>query len=94
MRAIRELNAFKRDVKRLRASPRYRDVGGLLADVLRLLSADVPLPAQFKDHPLSGEWRGARDCHVKFDLVLIYRKQGHAILELMRLGSHSELFGR
>ena len=44
------------------------------------------------DHALGGAWRGFRDCHVKPDLVLIYRKSADA-LALARLGSHSELFG-
>ena len=45
-----------------------------------------------RDHDLSGEWAGYRDCHVKPDLVLILRKADADILRLARLGSHSELF--
>ena len=52
---------------------------------------DEPLPERFRDHPLSGEWVGFRDCHVKPDLVLIYEKPDAEILRLVRLGSHSEL---
>jgi len=43
------------------------------------------------DHPLSGVWRDYRDCHVRPDLILIYRKPDNESLELVRLGSHSEL---
>jgi mRNA interferase YafQ len=43
------------------------------------------------DHPLSGEWSDHRDCHIRPDLVLIYRKPDDDSLELVRLGSHSEL---
>jgi mRNA interferase YafQ len=50
------------------------------------------LPIANRDHPLKGEWRGYRDCHVKPDLVLIYAKRGADLLRLARLGSHSELF--
>jgi hypothetical protein len=43
------------------------------------------------DHALSGEWRDFRDCHIRPDLILIYRKPDAENLELVRLGSHSEL---
>ncbi|MCR4282047.1 MAG: type II toxin-antitoxin system YafQ family toxin [Bauldia sp.] len=92
MRAIKELNAFQRDMKRVRANPRHRDVYELLSIALVHLCGDVPLPERYKDHPLSGEWRGSRDCHLTFDLVLIYRKPGPNLLELVRIGSHGELF--
>ncbi|MGA9964633.1 MAG: type II toxin-antitoxin system YafQ family toxin [Terriglobales bacterium] len=45
------------------------------------------------DHPLGGEWRDHRECHLKPDLLLIYRKPNADLLQLIRLGSHSELFG-
>ena len=57
-----------------------------------LLRAGTKLPAANKDHALKGNWKGARDCHLKPDLVLIYRKTAVAI-ELARIGSHSEVFG-
>jgi mRNA interferase YafQ len=43
-------------------------------EVVNLLAADIPLPYRNHDHPLSGEWADHRDCHVKPDLILIYRK--------------------
>jgi len=49
------------------------------------------LPERLHDHALSGEWADCRDCHVKPDLVLIYRKPDAGTLELVRPGSHSEL---
>jgi len=59
--------------------------------VVNLLAADRLLPGPNFDHPLSGEWSDHRDCHIKPDLILIYRKPGDDSLELVRLGSHSEL---
>ena len=56
-----------------------------------LLSGDQPLPQRYFDHPLVGEWKDHRDCHIKPDLLLIYRKPDASSLELVRLGSHSEL---
>ena len=56
-----------------------------------MLAVCKPLPRRNLDHPLTGEWSDHRDCHVLPDLVLIYRKPDEANLELVRIGSHSEL---
>ncbi|MGH6988435.1 MAG: type II toxin-antitoxin system YafQ family toxin [Stellaceae bacterium] len=56
-----------------------------------MLAADLPLPRRYFDHALSGEWQDFRDCHIRPDLILIYRKPDEATLELVRLGSHGEL---
>ncbi len=82
---------FKRDYKREKAG-RHADLDAVFRAVSELLANGIPLPAANKDHPLKGEWKGCRDCHMKPDLVLIYRKTETAI-ELLRIGSHSELFG-
>ena len=60
-------------------------------EVVNLLALDTPLLRRHFDHPLSGEWNDHRDCHIRPDLVLIYRKPDDDSLELVRLGSHSEL---
>ena len=76
------------------ATPRHsKDVGSLLPRILKLLLVDEPLPENNRDHALSGDWTGYRECHVKPDLLLIYRKPDADTLRLARLGSHSELFG-
>jgi mRNA interferase YafQ len=49
------------------------------------------LPTSYLDHALAGNWQDHRDCHIKPDLVLIYRKPDPQTLQLVRLGSHSEL---
>ena len=64
-----------------------------MPDVVALLAADQPLPANHADHPLKGPWQGYRECHLRPDLLLIYRKVGAESLRLIRLGSHSRLFG-
>lgn len=91
MRRIERTKAFKRDYKRVKATPKHRDVEALLRQVLQLLAADVSLPERNRDHGLSGEWKDHRDCHLKPDLVLIYRKPSKAVVQLVRLGSHSDL---
>ena len=93
MREIRRSTAFRRDYKRERAGRHGRQLDALLGEVLSRLVADVPLPAANRDHPLTGDWNGYRDCHLKPDLLLVYRKPDPATLDLARLGSHSELFG-
>ena len=91
MRKIRQVKAFDRDYRR-ELKGRYGDtLAGLMHPILDALVVDTPLPARLRDHGLTGNWQGYRDCHVKPDLVLIYRKIDDDRLELHRLGSHSEL---
>lgn len=91
MRTIERSSAFKRDYKRVKATPRHRNVDVLLTEVLSLLLDDQPLPASNRDHALSGDWARYRECHLKPDLLMIYRKPNAEVLRLARLGSHSEL---
>jgi mRNA interferase YafQ len=91
MRRIERTRTFKHDYQRVIATPKHRDLDNLLPAVLTLLATDTPLPANYADHALRGEWKDFRDCHVKPDLVLIYRKTGNNMLPLVRLGSHSEV---
>ena len=93
MRRIEHTTAFRRDFKRERRGRHGRRLEALLAGTVGLLVEDRPLPPAERDHALIGEWRDFRDCHLQPDLVLIYRKQGDDVLQLVRLGSHAELFG-
>jgi len=92
MRTIEWSSPFRRDYKR-QAKGRHR--GALDTDllaVLALLADDQPLGPQLRDHALIGDWVGYRECHIRPDLLLIYRKPDASTLRLARLGSHSELF--
>jgi mRNA interferase YafQ len=91
MRTIKPTTRFRRDFKREKRGPHSNQLDALLAEVTDLLAADTRLPPRFRDHPLSGTWGDCRDCHIRPDLVLVYRKPDADILELVRLGSHSEL---
>lgn len=92
MRTIERPSSFKRDYKR-EAKGKHRTIlDEELLPVIRALVADRPLDARYRDHPLVGDWVGYRECHIKPDLLLIYRKIGDDLLVLARLGSHSELF--
>jgi mRNA interferase YafQ len=89
MRTVLRTTRFKKDYKRERKMlPGLEDI---LRPVVEMLVNGDPLPAKLSDHPLGGEWKGCRDCHIKPDLVLIYSLT-ESELTLIRLGSHSELF--
>ena len=92
MRTIKPASSFKRDFKRASAGSEWSALVVELPAVLHMLINDTPLPEKYCDHALSGDWSGYRECHVKPDLLLIYRKD-QGVLCLARLGSHSELFG-
>jgi len=91
MRTIRFAARYKKDYRRQKSSVLGKNLDYRLRVVIGKLQADEPLPQRLRDHALSGEWKDYRDCHVFPDLVLIYRKPDETSLELVRLGSHSEL---
>ena len=91
MRRIERTTAFRRDFRRERRG-RHRDLDKAVAEIVTRLAGDLPLPERNRDHALSGNWSGYRECHVRPDLLLIYEK-AEGVLRLIRLGSHSELFG-
>jgi len=94
VRTIERSSQFKKDYKPIKASPRHRkDLDDLLTSVLLQLLSDDALPVKNHDHDLSGDWANYRECHVKPDLLLIYRKPDSDTLRLARIGSHSELLG-
>ena len=80
---------FKKDFKKARKLPLQHLK--LLFEVVLTLEQNIALDAKFKDHELSGNWSNFRECHIKPDLLLIY-KTSETELQLARLGSHSELF--
>ena len=92
MREIERSNQFRRDYKRELKGRRGTALPGELAAVVEALANDQPLPPKYRDHALTGNFRGYRDIHVRPDLVLIYVKPDIRTLQLVRLGSHSELF--
>ena len=83
-------NRFKRDLKLL-AKRRYNL--DLLDEIVEKLAREEPLEEKNKDHALTGNYIGFRECHIKPDWLLIYRiDEGDLILFLSRTGSHSDLF--
>ena len=91
MRTIKRTAQFKRDYKREKRGQHRTDLDEKLYAVVQLLITDAALPERMHDHPLNGNLKDCRDCHIKPDLVLIYRKTKDNSLELVHLGSHAEL---
>jgi mRNA interferase YafQ len=91
MRTIERTNQFKRDYKR-ELKGRYRiELDEILFPVIKALMVDESLAVEYRDHQLTGNWKDHRDCHIKPDLVMIYRLPDIESLQLVRLGSHAEL---
>jgi mRNA interferase YafQ len=91
MRRIERTGQFKRDYKR-EAKGQHRSTLDLeLIPTITALACDEVLEPRHRDHALIGDWKDHRDCHVKPDLELIYCKPDDDVLQLVRLGSHSEL---
>lgn len=80
---------FRKDFKKFKNLP-LADLK-MIFDVIYHLEHEKTLDAQRKDHTLVGNWSGFRECHIKPDLLLIYRIQ-QSELQLVRLGSHNDLF--
>ncbi len=92
-RALKETSQFKTDKKRIKRSGRYE--WEKMRAVVKELMNDRALDEKHRDHKLTGEYEGARECHVEPDWLLIYDKSDDAqmgSLTLIRTGSHSELF--
>ena len=90
MLTIKYQSAFKKDYKRIKK--RGYDIR-LLENVIEYLVLEQPLPPQYKDHSLIGDYAGCRECHITPDWLLIYEVvQRDLILYLTRTGSHSDLF--
>lgn len=87
---VKPTTQFKKDYKL--AMKRHLDVR-LLEDVVAALAMGELLPEKNKDHSLSGDWAGHRECHILPDWLLIYRIEDNVlVLTLSRTGTHSDLF--
>jgi len=92
MREIEFTSQFRKDFKRVKKDPNNKDLVSILNPVLDLLVNDENLSLRFRSHKLIGKYKGFEECHLKPDLLLIYLRIENK-LKLVRLGSHSELFG-
>lgn len=87
---IKYRKSFKKDVKRLKR--RGKDLGKL-KHIIEIIAANNPLPKNYLDHPLSGNYSKHHECHIEPDWLLIYKiDHSQKILFLEHTGSHSDLF--
>lgn len=94
-RDVRRTSQFKKDYKKLKKQGKDiegKDIG-LLLSLVEMLANDESLPAKHRDHALTGNWKGFRECHVTPDWLLVYSKENddELVLVLSRLASHSDL---
>lgn len=90
MLKIKYHSSFKKDYKRI--VKRGYDTNKLTA-VIELLAQEQELPPKYKDHNLTGDYKGFRECHIEPDWLLIYKiTENELILSLTRTGTHSDLF--
>ncbi len=89
---VKPTTAFKKDYRL--AIKRGLQIE-LLETVIETLAMGNTLPPENRDHDLTGNWRGHRECHIQPDWLLIYRVEGDVlVLTLSRTGTHSDLFGK
>ena len=88
MKRLSQSNQFLKDIKRMRK--RGKDIRKLQSVVNKLVNNEALHP-RHRDHPLVGEWKTCRDCHIEPDWILIYYADPNT-LRLERTGSHSDLF--
>lgn len=93
MRKTERSGQFQRDMKRELKSQYRTTLEADLMPILYALANDEQLATKHRDHALTQNWKDHRECHVKPDLLLIYKLPDAETLRLVRLGSHSEIFG-
>ncbi len=87
---VKFTNQFKKDLKL--AKKQNKDLDKLF-EVVNILADGGTLDARYRDHDLSGDYKGTRECHVEPDWLLVYEIRDEVlVLMLYRLGTHSELF--
>ena len=87
---VKPTSQFKKDYKL--AMKRHLDIS-LLEEVVSQLALGKALPDKNRDHALTGDWIGHRECHIQPDWLLIYRIEDDVlVLTLARTGTHSDLF--
>lgn len=91
MKTLHPSSQFKKDIKRIKNSPLKL---ALVREVLDMLAAEIPLPESYKAHMLTGDYKDCLECHIEGDFLLIWFDDEAQTIDLLRLGSHSELFGK
>ena len=91
MKEIKFSTQYKKDAKRYRHRP---ELMSEVTKILQYLKEDKPIPAEYYPHPLHHDYKGCMECHVKDDFLLIWIDRENDVIGVLRLGTHSELFGK
>ncbi len=89
MKILRYTTQYKKDFKRYRHQPQKL---AKLLEVFRLLENEEPLPLELKAHKLIGKYKDCMECHIEGDFLLIWFDENSDVIEILRIGTHSELF--
>ena len=89
MKKLQPTTQYKKDYKKYKNNPKKVEA---LKEVLKMLMNEQAIPAEYKPHMLLGEYKGCMECHIEGDFLLIWIDEETDTIELVRLGSHSELF--
>lgn len=88
---IKWTSEFKKDYKLMKKRGMNLD---LLKVVIDTLAMCEPLPEKYRDHALTGNWLGHRECHIQPDWLLVYRIEKNVlVLNLVATGTHGDIFG-
>lgn len=90
MKILRFSRQFKKDAKRFRGQPKKMEK---VVEILRMLRDEIPIPREYDPHMLTGNYKGCMECHIEGDFLLIWIDENENQIGVLRLGSHSELFG-
>ncbi|NBH93128.1 MULTISPECIES: type II toxin-antitoxin system YafQ family toxin [Muribaculaceae] len=90
MKKLKPGSQYKKDYKRFRNNPKKVEK---LFRIMELLQNEEPIPEENRPHPLTGNYAGHMECHIEGDFLLIWFDPDTDEINLVRLGSHSELFG-
>ena len=89
MRTLRPTTQYKKDLKRYKNQPKKL---AALRKVLLMLKNEQRIPNEYYPHTLQGNYKDCMECHIQGDFLLIWFDPNNSVVELVRLGSHSELF--
>ncbi len=89
MKLLKPSTQFRKDYKKIANNPQKVAAFQRIANYL---ISEIPIPPIHRPHTLKGKYNGYMECHIESDFLLIWMDEEEGIVELVRLGSHSELF--
>lgn len=89
MKIIHYTTKAKKDLKKYRNNRKKME--GLF-EVLNMLAKGIEIPESYKPHALIGQYKGCMECHIEGDFLLLWIDENNSVIEIIRIGSHAELF--